>query len=358
MLALILERRGHKTWLGGNLGGSLLADLGPIAARDDFVVLELSSFQLHWLSRGMGSAAGVGDRYRPHAEPSSTGGRVGPTTWRRSSGFWPAAASRSCSTRPIGKFALGNDFHLVGACWPSLIRSCPLGAFWACTSGKRALRAAARASTSWVVHRRRSNEDCNAFRPACRIGSNGLRKSAAECSSTTPEINNARKRLERALGAMSRPVWLLASPGTTRESTRRPAAAAIVERARGRVSIWSHLQLALQVGRRMNCRRVSRRALSRRWTKPWQGPSVAVGCGRCRVVVAGLGKLRSVSRLSAARSAVRRVGAIARALANDEEPERLSSNALVRIVATAAHLSENFLAAEGGNPLASKLRFR
>ena len=45
MLASILTAAGRCTWLGGNIGGSLLADLGQMR-RDDWVVLELSSFQL------------------------------------------------------------------------------------------------------------------------------------------------------------------------------------------------------------------------------------------------------------------------------------------------------------------------
>jgi UDP-N-acetylmuramoylalanine--D-glutamate ligase len=49
MLAAILQTAGSRTWLGGNIGHSLLADL-PQMQPDDIVVLELSSFQLHWLS--------------------------------------------------------------------------------------------------------------------------------------------------------------------------------------------------------------------------------------------------------------------------------------------------------------------
>ncbi|HEX4129005.1 MAG TPA: UDP-N-acetylmuramoyl-L-alanine--D-glutamate ligase [Pirellulales bacterium] len=49
MLARVLEADGRRAWLGGNLGGSLLDDLSGMTA-DDLLVLELSSFQLHWLS--------------------------------------------------------------------------------------------------------------------------------------------------------------------------------------------------------------------------------------------------------------------------------------------------------------------
>lgn len=47
---------GRRSWLGGNMGGSLLTDLRQIG-RDDVVVLELSSFQLETMGR-----AGLGPR--------------------------------------------------------------------------------------------------------------------------------------------------------------------------------------------------------------------------------------------------------------------------------------------------------
>lgn len=45
MTAAMLTAEGRRTWLGGNLGGSLLGELGRMTS-DDWVVLELSSFQL------------------------------------------------------------------------------------------------------------------------------------------------------------------------------------------------------------------------------------------------------------------------------------------------------------------------
>ncbi len=47
LLHRMLSRK-FKTWLGGNIGGSLLPDL-PNMSKDDVVVLELSSFMLHYL---------------------------------------------------------------------------------------------------------------------------------------------------------------------------------------------------------------------------------------------------------------------------------------------------------------------
>ena len=50
MIAAILEAGGRRTWLGGNIGGSLLDRLDEIRP-DNGVVLELSSFQLSYLRR-------------------------------------------------------------------------------------------------------------------------------------------------------------------------------------------------------------------------------------------------------------------------------------------------------------------
>ncbi len=49
MIAAILEADGRRTWLGGNIGRSLLPHLDQIGP-DDGVVLELSSFQLQYLA--------------------------------------------------------------------------------------------------------------------------------------------------------------------------------------------------------------------------------------------------------------------------------------------------------------------
>ena len=52
MIAAILGADGRKTWLGGNIGVSLLDRLDEMTA-DDWVVIELSSFQLWHFGRGV-----------------------------------------------------------------------------------------------------------------------------------------------------------------------------------------------------------------------------------------------------------------------------------------------------------------
>lgn len=48
LIHTLIEQSGQRCWLGGNIGRSLLPDVDDIHA-DDWVVLELSSFQLHQL---------------------------------------------------------------------------------------------------------------------------------------------------------------------------------------------------------------------------------------------------------------------------------------------------------------------
>ena len=50
LCAKLLEASGHKVYLGGNIGKPLLSEIDNITP-DDFVVLELSSFQLHTINR-------------------------------------------------------------------------------------------------------------------------------------------------------------------------------------------------------------------------------------------------------------------------------------------------------------------
>jgi UDP-N-acetylmuramoylalanine--D-glutamate ligase len=53
MIHHLLVAMGRKAWLGGNIGVSLLDEL-PNIGKNDWVVLELSSFMLYWLGGGVG----------------------------------------------------------------------------------------------------------------------------------------------------------------------------------------------------------------------------------------------------------------------------------------------------------------
>ncbi|QDT64486.1 UDP-N-acetylmuramoyl-L-alanine--D-glutamate ligase [Calycomorphotria hydatis] len=66
MIAEILRTAGRNVWLGGNIGNSLLPDVTRISS-DDWVVLELSSFQLTALRRLKASPhISVLTNYSPH----------------------------------------------------------------------------------------------------------------------------------------------------------------------------------------------------------------------------------------------------------------------------------------------------
>lgn len=63
MIHHILTAIGQPAHLGGNIGGSLLGSLDRITS-EDWIVLELSSFMLHWLGQGVGHADAPG--WSPH----------------------------------------------------------------------------------------------------------------------------------------------------------------------------------------------------------------------------------------------------------------------------------------------------
>ncbi|MCW5879104.1 MAG: UDP-N-acetylmuramoyl-L-alanine--D-glutamate ligase [Anaerolineales bacterium] len=56
MLAAIQGRGVRRAWVGGNIGNPLLADMDEMQA-DDVAVMELSSFQLEWMTRSPSVAA-------------------------------------------------------------------------------------------------------------------------------------------------------------------------------------------------------------------------------------------------------------------------------------------------------------
>jgi UDP-N-acetylmuramoylalanine--D-glutamate ligase len=114
MTAAILRAEGRRAWLGGNIGRSLLGHLAEIRP-GDWVVLEISSFQLHWLG--------------PHAP----GARVAVVTgcspnhldWH---GSWPtylAAKQRLLSGQPAHGVAVLNSHDREVATWAGLVRGRP-----------------------------------------------------------------------------------------------------------------------------------------------------------------------------------------------------------------------------------------
>lgn len=111
MTAAMLEVDGRRTWLGGNIGRCLLGELDVIGEQD-WVVLELSSFQLQWLS--------------PHARLPEAAIVVNCTPnhldWH---GSWPAyvaAKQRLVAEQSPGGVTVLNDRDPETSCWDSLVR--------------------------------------------------------------------------------------------------------------------------------------------------------------------------------------------------------------------------------------------
>ncbi len=111
----------HRTFLGGNIGGSLLEQL-PQIGRDDWVVLELSSFQLRHFrcphTPCAGSAHGV---CRLHIAVV-TGCTPNHLDWHRSFADYAAAKQRILAGQTPDDFAVLNARDVEVATWRPLVR--------------------------------------------------------------------------------------------------------------------------------------------------------------------------------------------------------------------------------------------
>lgn len=228
MIASILRASGHRTFLGGNIGGSLLDQL-PQIGRDDWVVLELSSFQLRHFSPTAKS---------PHIAVV-TGCTPNHLDWHRSFADYAAAKQRILAGQTPDDFAVLNARDAEVASWRPLVRghlvSLPE------LNDLPPLRVPG--------EHNRINAACAAaaaMAAGCEDGGvgQGLRRFVGlpqrlECvaditgrrfyndsASTTPESTVA------ALRSLDVPVWLLAG-GAAKGCDFGPLAAEIVRRARG-----------------------------------------------------------------------------------------------------------------------------
>jgi len=106
MLASMLTAGGRKTWLGGNIGGSLLGELDKMAA-GDWVVLELSSFQLAHLS----------DCARLPEITVVINCRANHLDWHGSFATYSAAKQRLVREQAASGLAILNQFDAEVASW-------------------------------------------------------------------------------------------------------------------------------------------------------------------------------------------------------------------------------------------------
>jgi UDP-N-acetylmuramoylalanine--D-glutamate ligase len=228
MTAAILRAEGRKTWLGGNIGASLLdhlAEIGPA----DYVVLELSSFQL-WHLRP--------DMPMPHVAvvTSCTPNHL---DWHQSYEHYRAAKQRILTGQNQGDLAVLNSHDTEVASWRHLVR----GRFLP------PVPLAEIPPLSVLGEHQRSNAACAAA-AAYGIGCDpasiprglqsfcGLpqrlelvavvdgRRFYNDSTATTPQSTIA------ALGSLPEPIWLLAG-GRNKGFEFHELAAAIVGRARG-----------------------------------------------------------------------------------------------------------------------------
>jgi UDP-N-acetylmuramoylalanine--D-glutamate ligase len=114
MLAAMLRANGKRTWLGGNIGNSLLVDL-PKMQRDDLVVLELSSFQLHWLNEDCRWPMGA---IITNCSPNHL-------DWHGSWEHYVASKQRLISHLPKGCTAVIDDRDAEMASWKNKIDTAP-----------------------------------------------------------------------------------------------------------------------------------------------------------------------------------------------------------------------------------------
>ncbi len=227
MTAAILEAAGVRAWLGGNIGGSLLEQL-PQMGGDDWVVLELSSFQLWHLA---------GDVPMPQIAVV-TGCRPNHLDWHESYAHYVAAKQRILSGQTAAGLSILNPFDAEASSWGPLVRGeqLPLPPLEELPPlrlpGRHNLlnAACAAAAARGALGRQVSLAGLATF--------SGLpqrlewfavvdgRRFYNDSAATTPESTVA------ALEALDRPVWLLAG-GADKGCDFGPLATAIARRAAG-----------------------------------------------------------------------------------------------------------------------------
>ena len=253
MIAAILKAAGRRTFLGGNIGGSLLDQL-PQIGPNDWVMLEISSFQLWHFS----PAAKM-----PHVAVV-TGCSPNHLDWHGTYADYVAAKQRILSGQAPDDFAVLNSLDAEVASWSRLVRGqliVPSGAgIPACQSGQtladknvcptlsplslddlpplqvpgrhNQINAACAAAAALAVGCRREDvwRGLESFRGLPQrlewFAVVDGRRFYNDSTATTPESTIA------ALESLDVPVWLLAG-GKSKGFDFGPLAAKIVARARG-----------------------------------------------------------------------------------------------------------------------------
>lgn len=228
MTAAILGAAGRRTWLGGNLGGSLLEEI-PQMAPADWVVLELSSFQLWHLGA-------AGPRLRVAV---ATGCSPNHLDWHGTWAHYVAAKQRILAGQGPADAAVLNPLDAEVCNWSALARGRlaappgleeipPLAVPGRHNRINAACAAAAAMAAGCDAAAVRSGLESFAGLPQRleRIAAIRGRRFYNDSTATTPESAVA------ALESLDGPVWLLAG-GRSKGFDFGPLAEAIAGRARG-----------------------------------------------------------------------------------------------------------------------------
>ena len=232
-----------RSWLGGNIGGSLLDRLDEIGT-DDWVVLELSSFQLWHLSA---------EAKMPHVA-IVTGCTPNHLDWHGSLAHYAAAKQRILAGQSPDHIAVLNAHDAEVSTWQQFVRGrCvppePLADVPPLTvpGDHNRINAACAAAAALAVGCDAEAVDCGllAFRGLPQrlelFATIDGRRFYNDSTATTPESTIA------ALHSLAEPIWLLAG-GRSKGFDFGPLATAIAARARGAAffgSVRDELQAAV-----------------------------------------------------------------------------------------------------------------
>ena len=228
LIAEMLRAAGRRSWLGGNLGGSMLDFVDEMSA-DDWVVLELSSFQL---ARLPGDFPGPSIAVVTNCTPNHL-------DWHGTWDAYVAAKQQLLWLQPAGAIAIVNLDDSQRATW----RGCARGVFRC--ADELPVEQAAR---DWPVHLHDNAKLAAAaaraggapeaaiakglenFRPLEHrqqaIGTVAGRTFVDDSKATTPEATIA------ALAAQAEPVWLLVG-GSDKGCDFAPLAKVAARRMKG-----------------------------------------------------------------------------------------------------------------------------
>ncbi|MBI3839204.1 MAG: UDP-N-acetylmuramoyl-L-alanine--D-glutamate ligase [Planctomycetia bacterium] len=228
MLAEILKAAGRRTWLGGNIGRSLLGELNQMTT-DDWVVLELSSFQLAHLNASLRlpQFAVVTNCSPNHLD------------WHGSYAAYVWAKRRLVAESSAAALVVLNDHDPLVASWAALARGLTL-ASWPLeripplpvpgVHNRQNAACAAAAAEAAGVDRATICRTLVSFRGLDHrlqfVAEVSGRRFFNDSKSTTPQATMA------ALASLEGPIWLLAG-GHSKGANFAELAAAIVSSACG-----------------------------------------------------------------------------------------------------------------------------